>query len=65
MKQYCRYCANCVYGDAVYCEILKDTMSEKKAKSVNKCKHFELNEIEENDTITELILKINRKSREL
>lgn len=46
MKQYCRYCSHCVYGDVVYCEVLNDTMSEKKAKSVNKCKHFELNEID-------------------
>lgn len=46
MKQYCRYCSHCVYGDAVYCEVLNNTMSEKKAKRVNKCKHFELNEID-------------------
>lgn len=46
MKQYCRYCSHCVYGDVVYCEVLNDTMSEKKAKRVNKCKHFELNEID-------------------
>ena len=46
MKQYCRYCAHCCYGDVVYCEIYNKTMSEKKAKQVNKCKDFIFNEID-------------------
>lgn len=46
MKQYCRYCAYCVYGDAVYCEVHNKTMSEQKAKCVNKCKNFTLNELD-------------------
>lgn len=46
MKQYCRYCSNCVYGDVVYCEELKKVMSEASAKTVNHCKHFEFNEID-------------------
>nr|DAG69152.1 MAG TPA: hypothetical protein [Caudoviricetes sp.] len=36
MKQYCRYCNHCIVGDAIYCEALKITMSEEKAKRVKK-----------------------------
>lgn len=46
MKQYCRYCNHCINGDAVYCEVLKITMSEEKAKRVNRCKEFVFNEID-------------------
>lgn len=46
MKQYCRYCANCIYGDAVYCAEKQKTMSEETAKRVNQCKHFIFNEID-------------------
>lgn len=40
MKQYCRYCANCVYGDVVWCDELDKEMSESTAKTINHCKHF-------------------------
>lgn len=46
MKQYCRYCNHCIVGDVVYCEALKITMSEEKAKRVNHCKEFDFNEID-------------------
>lgn len=46
MKQYCRYCANCVYGDVVWCDELRKIMLESSAKSVNHCKHFVFNEID-------------------
>lgn len=46
MKQYCRYCSHCIYGDVAYCEELNKTMSESSAKRVNNCKHFEFNEID-------------------
>lgn len=46
MKQYCRYCANCHYGDFCYCDILKKLILESKAKAVNKCKYFKFNEID-------------------
>ena len=46
MKQYCRYCVNCIYGDVVWCDELNKTMSESKAKAVNNCKHFVFNEID-------------------
>lgn len=46
MKQYCRYCSNCIVGDAVYCEALKMTMTEEKVKRVNRCKGFVFNEID-------------------
>lgn len=41
MTKYCRYCLHCIYGDVVYCEIKEETMSEKKAKSSNRCKSFD------------------------
>ena len=40
MKQYCRYCANCIYGDVVWCDELEKVISEASAKTVNHCKHF-------------------------
>lgn len=46
MKQYCRYCSHCSYGDIAYCEKLERTMSEAKAKRVNRCKYFEFLEID-------------------
>ena len=46
MKQYCRYCTHCCYGDVVFCEINNKTMSEEKAKQTNKCKDFIFNEID-------------------
>lgn len=46
MKQYCRYCNHCIVGDVVYCEALKITMCEEKAKRVNHCKEFVFNEID-------------------
>lgn len=46
MKQYCRYCAFCCYGDEVYCEKHNKTMSEERAKRTNECKDFAFNEID-------------------
>ncbi len=46
MNQYCRYCSWCTYGDAVYCDKKKATMSEASAKRVNSCKNFAFNEID-------------------
>lgn len=41
MKQYCRYCSHCHYGDVAYCEKLERTMSDEKAKRINQCKYFD------------------------
>lgn len=46
MKQYCRYCSHCHYGDYVYCDVKKKTMPENRAKAVNSCKDFDFNEID-------------------
>lgn len=46
MTQYCRYCTYCHYGDAVWREKRQTTMSERRAKSPNKCKDFALNPID-------------------
>ena len=40
MKQYCRYCSHCHYGDVAYCDKLKRTMSDEKAKRINRRKYF-------------------------
>lgn len=46
MKQYCRYCSHCHYGDAAYCDKLERTMSDEKAKRINQCKDFDFLEID-------------------
>ena len=46
MAQYCRYCNNFVTGNGDYCEKKEICMTEKQAKRTNKCKDFELNEID-------------------
>ena len=43
MKQYCRYCANLVWGDSGYCEVKRKSLKYESCKRANKCKHFELN----------------------
>lgn len=40
IKQYCRYCGYCVYGDVVWCDKLDKSMAESTAKRANTCKHF-------------------------
>ena len=46
MKQYCRYCANMVCGDANYCTEKQQTYSDKQIKQLNKCKYFNFNPID-------------------
>lgn len=46
MKQYCRYCANLIYGDSCYCEIKRECLNYDACKRPNKCKSFELNPID-------------------
>ena len=46
MKQYCRYCTHCTYGDALYCEVKDKIMNEVQIKSGNECKSFVFNEID-------------------
>ena len=46
MKQYCRYCCHCSYGDVPYCKIRDITMSEKQIKRVNNCGCFDFCEID-------------------
>ncbi len=46
MKQYCRYCSHCHYGDVAYCDKLERTMSDEKAKRINQCKYFDFLEID-------------------
>lgn len=41
MKQYCRYCCSCSYGDVPYCSVKEQTMSEREIKRVNNCKDFD------------------------
>lgn len=46
MKQYCRYCANLIYGDSCYCEVKRECLNYNSVKRPNKCKDFELNPID-------------------
>ena len=46
MKQYCRYCSHCHYGDVAYCDKLRRTMSDEKAKKINRCKYFDFLKID-------------------
>lgn len=46
MAQYCRYCANLVYGDSCYCEVKHKCVNYDRCKRPNKCKDFELNPID-------------------
>ena len=40
MKQYCRYCAELKNGDAFYCEVKEEVLTESQIKRPNKCKHY-------------------------
>ena len=46
MKQYCRYCSRCSYGDVCYCDAKRKTMSEEAAKKPNNCKDFDFNPLD-------------------
>ena len=46
MKQYCRYCANLVCGDAAWCEAKKKIISEASAKRPNDCNDFMFNPLD-------------------
>lgn len=45
MKQYCRYCAFCCYGDVAYCTEFDKPMSDEQIKRANNCKSFALSEL--------------------
>lgn len=44
MKQYCRYCCHCFFGDGLICAILQSPINEESAKRVNHCKDFAFTE---------------------
>lgn len=41
MKQYCKYCAYCVDGDAYYCTLKDIVLSESKVKRTNCCADYQ------------------------
>lgn len=49
-KQYCRYCAFCIDGDAIFCTAKEKVLSESRITMGNHCKDFELSEL--GDVIT-------------
>lgn len=49
-KQYCRYCAWCIDGDAFYCTDHDVVLSETQIKRPNKCKDFALSELGDIET---------------
>ena len=46
MKQYCRYCAEAVIGDLIWCEAKHHSLTEKACKKANTCRLFVFNEID-------------------
>ena len=40
MKQYCRYCAFCVNGDAYYCTLKEELLRPSYVKHANRCKGY-------------------------
>lgn len=46
IQQRCRYCANLVVGNGIYCTKRKREYTEQYAKSTNNCGDFELNVID-------------------
>lgn len=40
MKQYCRYCGHCFFGDDLICGIMQQPITEESAKRVNNCRDF-------------------------
>ncbi len=41
MKQYCKYCAYCVDGDAYYCTLKDIVLSESKVRRTNRCADYQ------------------------
>ena len=46
MAQYCRYCMCFVTGNGNWCEKKQIELSDRYAKSTNRCREFELNPID-------------------
>lgn len=48
MKQYCRYCAECIaQGDEIcYCEAKQRMIAGSTARSTNRCKYYRANTID-------------------
>lgn len=40
MKQYCRYCSSCVFGDVPYCDVQSKILTESYIKRENHCKDY-------------------------
>lgn len=40
MKQYCRYCAFCIHGDAYYCVMFDKLLNERRIKCENHCPEY-------------------------
>ena len=45
MTQYCRYCAFCIDGNALYCTNFDKVLSGEQIRRANHCKDFELSEL--------------------
>ena len=50
IKQYCRYCAFCCYGDIPYCTEHDKELTEKYIKRENHCADFVLSEMGDVET---------------
>lgn len=45
MSQYCRYCAFCIEGDALYCTDHEKVLTDKQVRMSNRCEDFALSEL--------------------
>ena len=50
MKQYCRYCGSCIFGDCYYCTDKQRVLTESEVKRANHCDSFNLSDLGDVDT---------------
>ena len=50
MKQYCRYCAFCCYGDTAYCTAKNGVLSDSAIRRENHCREFALSDLGDVET---------------
>lgn len=50
MTQYCRYCAFCIDGNALYCTSREKVLSHEQIRRANKCADFALSDLGDVET---------------
>lgn len=65
MKQYCRYCAFCVNGDAYYCTAKEIVLSRRSIKNANRCTEYAYSELGDVDSGTPYLPRPHKKRNTL